>query len=108
MPQTVEEKRAYAKGYNRANSNHWDRMRRLCDIAKGYRKRLTDTTTERVCATCDRWKRGGPQCLWGLCRADFDYGTEPRMWVDTTDRNGAAIATTEDFGCPCWLPRDPQ
>lgn len=108
--ETIGERRAYQRGYNRAGSRAWDRVRKVVEIAKGYRTRLTDTTP-RTCATCTRWLRGdgsnnSAACKWGSCRADFEWGLEGCMWVDGRWTK-QQIITSEDFGCVAWLPIKP-
>lgn len=113
MPQSADEKRGYQRGYNRANSTAWNRVRRVIEVAKGYRARLVDNSNGS-CAECRRWLRGAGQnnssgCKWGSCRADFECGLEARMWVDLplgTPRSiKPTITTSEEFGCVNWLPK---
>lgn len=108
MTMTHGERKAYGRGYNRAISRGIDRVQVIASIARGYRDRLTDINSKRRCDACSRWTRGGANCIWGTCAADFDHGTEPRMWAEAyvgekhADR---AVITTEDFGCVNWLPQ---
>lgn len=107
MAQTTEEKRAYARGYNRCRARGYDYARKLAEIAKGYRDRLADMKTDRSCQSCRRWSRGGRNCQWGTCAADFQYGIEPRMWSEKFvdgPYQPANISTSQDFGCVNWLP----
>lgn len=106
--QTDDQRRAYARGYNRGLKRAYDRITQVIQIAKGYRARLTDTAP-RVCGTCSRWLRGdgsnnSAMCKWGSCRADFEFGMEGRMWVDGSWDHPKKIITSEDFGCMAWLP----
>jgi hypothetical protein len=104
MTQTDGERRAYAKGYNRANSNCWSRTRRIIEIAKSYRARLKDFDTARVCETCARWTRGCDACHWGYCSADFEFGIDERMWIDSDGpTSGVKIVTQARFGCVSWI-----
>jgi hypothetical protein len=111
MTQTAGERRAYSRGYNRGRTRVWSVFQRVVEIAKGYRARLADVDTQRICATCRRWERGCETCHWGYCGLDFEFQVEPRMWPDRRDYqrldNGVTIATSEQFGCPCWLPKAP-
>lgn len=111
MAMTIEEKKAYTRGYNRARSRCWDRVQRAVQIAKSYRARLTDIHPSLQCRDCDRWMRGGPDCVWGRCRADFEFGVEGRMWAEVTGNSKdvkSAIITTEDFGCVNWIPKSSE
>lgn len=111
MARTAAEAREYQRGYNRAGARHWERLRRVIDIARGYRARLTDASATKTCATCDRWTRGrgaginASACLWGSCRADFEWSMEPRMWVDADKNTVTEIITQPEFGCVSWIPR---
>ena len=105
MAQTEAEKKAYMRGYNRRNSRDSGRVWRILKVAKAIRDRQ-HSTDANLCKNCERWTRGGPNCLWGVCSTDFQYGVEPRMWPDTyPTQTPAKITTTEDFGCVSWLPR---
>jgi len=111
MTQTVEEKRAYARGYNRGRNRRITWAVTLLRILKGYRARLTDVDTARQCQTCDRWKRGGgPEYRWGYCRADFQTMEEPGLWADDMvgDKEPRRIITHEHFGCVNWIPPLPS
>jgi hypothetical protein len=110
----TEEQRAYQRGYNRGMNRYIDRAQKVVEIARGYQARLTDNDSERMCENCSRWTRGGDspnadQCKWGVCAADFEWGAEPRMWVDVPPGSPRAIKpqiiTQPDFGCRSWLPR---
>lgn len=105
---TPEEKRQYTRGYNRGLARQQNRANRAIEIAKAYRARTGDRETERLCVNCDRWTRGGPNCVWGTCRADFEYGLEGRVWAEALvgDRDvQRSVITSEDFGCVSWIPR---
>lgn len=110
MTQGDAERRAYARGYSRGRNRVYATVHRLLQIAKAYRTRLTDVTTGRTCENCRRWKRGCATCHWGYCNLDFEFGAEPRMWIDARDLGSRrvagdlAIATTASFSCTCWLP----
>jgi hypothetical protein len=108
MPMTYGEKLAYHRGVNRARASARERVRRVLEIAKGYRQRSSmGAHPERQCASCSRWERGGEKCIWGRCRADFEFGTEPRMWAESFggERRSGLVITTEDFACVNWLPK---
>jgi hypothetical protein len=107
MAQSPDERRGYQRGYNRAHSKIASHVQRVIKIARGYRDRLTDTDSARICETCARWKRGGANCMWGACDADFEWGIEPRMWADTNagESPHRKIITQPNFGCVSWLPR---
>lgn len=100
MSKTDGEKREYQRGYNRGRARSWNWIDKLAKIARGYRARLADHDTSRVCRTCQRWTRGCDTCIWGRCATDFNRPTEPAMWPDA----GGDIITTEGFGCVNWLP----
>ncbi len=105
---TYGEKIAYQRGYNRARRNFANRAARAVEIAKGYRSRSAlPTDTEQRCAGCARWSRGGPDCVWGKCAANFEYSLEGRMWVDqfVGENERRVIITTAEFGCVNWLPK---
>ena len=113
MGMSRAEQRAYQRGYNRGRNRTSEWAKRLIKIAKGYRARLSDESTERRCSACARWSRGGgaPRsdiCLWGVCKGGFDWSAEPRMWVhNPADRwKALEITTSEDFGCTNWLTLD--
>jgi hypothetical protein len=117
MVQSADEKRGYQRGYLRAGSRAWDRVRRVVKIARGYRARLHDQDQSRTCAFCVRWTRGGDParaaesaCMWGTCRADFEWDLEPRMWAELpigAPKNLMPVIVTQpDFGCMSWLPRN--
>jgi hypothetical protein len=115
--QNADEKRGYMRGYSRAGARSWDRVRRVIAVARAYKTRLSDTDTSRICMTCDRWTRGGESssraesCKWGVCRADFEWGIEARMWAELP--LGAPrslkpqIITQPEFGCVSWIPTKP-
>ena len=110
MTQSHEEKLAYQRGYSRANSRYWARLREVIRIAKAYRERSATPSDEtRRCISCVRWERGGEHYLWGVCNAEFERGAEARMWTEALHCNGkyvsGKITTTEDFGCVNWIPR---
>lgn len=105
---TDGEHRAYSRGYARARSRSWDRFRRVIEIAKRYRAAAKAPFPDLRCETCDRWMRGdginnSKTCVWGSCRADFEFDLEPRMWIDH-DVAGKII-TDASFGCASWIPR---
>lgn len=103
MAQTEDERRGYQRGYNRAVSRNHDRVKRVLEIARGY-KDARDGANNARCHSCDRWARGGAMCLWGYCRADFEWiAGEGKMW---TDPNDAKIVTHETFGCINWVRRN--
>lgn len=106
MAQTDAEKRAYQRGYNAGRKRRLDWSFKLLAVARRIRDRLTDTNPDRSCQTCDRWTRGGATYQWGMCRADFEWDVEPRMWIDSRAPDLAEITTSEDFGCVSWLPRN--
>lgn len=106
MSATREERLAYARGYNRANSAASKRAQKCLDIAKGYRERLRDYDTARTCDACARWTRGCERCLWGFCNGGFEWGVEGAAWVDTPiGARTQQIVTHENFGCINWLPK---
>jgi hypothetical protein len=101
VARTESEKREYQRGYNRAISRHHSRVKRVLEIAKGYRDRSAFRSTAR-CGDCERWTRGGSNCLWGYCRADFEWSAgEGKMWAEPQE---AKIVTHEHFGCINWIP----
>lgn len=106
MPRSREERLAYQRGYNRGRVRISDHIGNILRIARGYRDRLTDINPQHPCDGCMRWTHGGGGCVWGRCAADFQWGSEPRMWAEP--KSGSAtceIITTPDFGCVNWLPR---
>ena len=111
MAQTEAEKRAYQRGYNRAQRNASNRAWHALEIAKAYRDRLGEINHAPICRNCRRWTRGCQSCVWGICAADFERTAEPAMWAEAlvaeshVDRK---VITTEDFGCVNWLPRKSQ
>lgn len=106
MP-TTETQKAYSRGYYRGRSRMYDYIARLTKIAKAYREmaRGGAVPSESICRNCDRWTRGGPSCVWGDCRADFEIGVESRMWSEGGRMPKGGITTTEDFGCINWIPK---
>lgn len=110
MTATRGEKLAYARGYNRGRVRAYGWINKLAALARAYRDmRLTPGEPHR-CDGCRRWTRGGglrgsEMCQWGVCSADFEWGVEPRMWIDALagDRP-REITTSQDFGCASWLP----
>lgn len=110
MAKTLAERRDYARGYNRGRARGGEWAHRLIQLAKAYRDRAAiPADALRECQNCRRWTRGGPSCLWGVCKADFEWGAEPRMWIDTRsgDRE-RQIITDETFGCVGWFPRQSE
>jgi len=102
--------RDYSRGYGRALRRCGNRVQKALDIARGYRDRVTSTQDQR-CDTCVRWTRGGPRCLWGACRGDFEYSAgEPGMWADrfVGEADQRRVITHENFGCVNWLPLKPE
>lgn len=97
----------YQRGYNRGLKRQSQRVSRALVIARGY-KQSAGSTGCGQCQLCDRWTRGRAgelTCLWGHCRADFEYmAGEGSMWVDDVN-NKAKIATHETFGCINWIPK---
>lgn len=112
LPQSVDEKRGYTRGYNRAVSRCQSRVSRALEIARGYREKaeaaIYHDTVPR-CLSCARWTRGGENCLWGYCRADFQYAAgEQGMWADRfvgEANRERPIVTQEMFGCVNWIGR---
>jgi hypothetical protein len=104
VAKTRTEQLEYSRGYNRGLARSHDRVQRILRIAQRYRESC-DTPTESLCRTCDRWTRGGPSCVWGECRADFEYGLEPRMWADGGKSPKGTVVTDENFGCISWIPK---
>lgn len=102
MTRTDAEKREYMRGYNRGRARYGEHAQRLLHIVQGYRSRLADADSARICQGCDRWTRGQPNCQWGICRADFEWSAEPRMWTDPHD--SISIVTQPNFGCVSWIP----
>lgn len=103
---TPGEKRAYQRGVNRATARNHDRMQKLIRIARQYRERES-SDEECICQTCDRWRQGTNNTVWGFCRADFQYGVEPRMWADSKSGD-ADLITDATFGCISWIPAPEQ
>lgn len=99
-------RRAYGRRYNAIRKRAYEHARKIAKIAKGLRARLTDTDSEKVCSRCARWTRGGSSTVWGICRADFEWDVEPRMWAAPQDwKRGdipLEIITEENFGCVNW------
>jgi hypothetical protein len=104
VAKTRTEQLEYSRGYNRGLARSHDRVQRILRIAQRYRESC-DTPTESLCRTCDRWTRGGPSCVWGECRADFEYGLEPRMWAEGGKSPKGTVVTDENFGCISWIPK---
>lgn len=107
-----EAKKEYARGYYRATIRYRDRVIRALAIARGYREKASQAIyhdTAPRCVSCARWTRGGENCLWGYCRADFERAAgEQRMWPETLmGENGERrIVTQEMFGCVNWIARE--
>lgn len=111
MAKTLGEAREYSRGYNRALSRARDRVHRVLLIARGYRMKAAEAvyhTTAPRCVSCERWTRGGANCVWGYCRADFEYEAgEQKMWADTFvgETSMRRIVTQEMFGCVNWIAK---
>lgn len=117
MTQSADEKRGYQRGYNRGHARAMHFFTRVCEIARRYQTRLTDIDRSRTCQNCDRWTRGAGSpnseaCMWGSCRADFEWSVEARMWVDLPPGSPRdlkpTITTQPNFGCVSWLPLTPD
>lgn len=108
MAQSHDEKRSYSRGYQRAMSRASARVERVLKIARAYKEACTREDAIR-CRSCERWSRGGPNCLWGYCRLDFEHGAgEGRMWADACiGEKQQRICTHENFGCINWIPSGP-
>jgi len=107
-PSNYADKQYYRKGYNRGRFRTWETYRRVSDIAKRWRDLATKGSDKtRTCENCVRWHRDQPSHQWGICRAAFEYGVEPRMWADTPrgERREPSICTSKDFGCVNWNPK---
>lgn len=111
MAQSLDEKRGYSRGYSRALVRCQDRVTRALKIARGYREKASQAIyhdTAPRCMSCERWTRGGENCLWGYCRGDFEYvADEQKMWADTPagEREPRRIVTQEMFGCVNWIAK---
>lgn len=110
MARTVAEQREYQRGYNRALQRCRDRVARALRIAKAYRDG-SRISPELSCVNCERWARGPGNCLWGTCRADFEYEVgESKMWAVrfVGEKEERPIITQENFGCINWIQKPPS
>lgn len=111
MARTVNDRREYQRGYRRGRARASEWIHKLIELAKLYRGQRVDQGVPNRCATCRRWARGGggsgaESCRWGICKADFEWSVEGRMWAGTRSGDREMhITTSEDFGCVSWLPK---
>ena len=110
MATSPTEIREYGRGYNRALSRCSDRVARALTIGRGYREKAQASIyhdTPPRCISCERWTRGGDNCLWGYCRADFEYvAGEQKMWAETfLGERERRVVTQEMFGCVNWIAK---
>jgi hypothetical protein len=112
VTQSDAEKRAYLRGYNRGVKRENNHVRKITDIAKGWRLKAQEGFGGKRCDTCAYWRRGeGQRILWGECGQDWESagGGLGTAWPDWDSGRGASriLISHENFACINWQPKKP-